>query len=118
MRAVFTGSRNFINFRLVMAMVDLLNPERDQIAHGGCPSGADRIVHCYAKWKGFDVTVYEADWDAGGKSSGPARNLMMLLDFKPRVVFGFKDSTQQNKGTSDCLRKAKDHLIRTVVVEV
>ena len=118
MRAVFTGSRNFVNFRLVMAMVDLLNPEKDQIAHGGCPTGADRIVHCYAKWRGFDVTIYEANWDGSGKSAGVIRNTLMLVDFEPKVVFGFKDSTQQNRGTSDCLKKAKERLIRTIVLEV
>ncbi len=101
-----------------MAMVDLLNPEKDQIAHGGCPSGADRIVHCYSTWRGFDVTVYEADWKGAGKAGGPARNMMMLKDFDPKVVFGFKDSTQQNRGTSDYLAKAKQLLIRTIVVEV
>ena len=95
MRAVFTGSRNFINFRLIMAMVDLLRPGIDRIAHGGCPTGSDRIVHCYAKWKGFDVMVYEADWKGKGRAGGPARNLMMLLDFKPKVVFAFKDRTHR-----------------------
>jgi hypothetical protein len=101
-----------------MAMVDLLRPGVDKIAHGGCPTGADRIVHCYATWKGFDVTIYEANWEKQGKIAGPVRNLMMLLDFEPKVVFAFRDRTQENKGTNDCIRKAQKQLIRTVIVEV
>lgn len=87
-------------------------------AQGGAP-GVDMIVRylCGEVWFTHCET-YPADWNLNGKVAGPIRNAHMLDDFKPDLVLAFpkKGPVSGSSGTWDCIHKAGERGIRTLVV--
>jgi len=72
------------------------------LAHGGA-SGADRLAGAWATARGLEVEVFEAGWEAYGRSAGPRRNERMLRDFVPDLVVAFPGG----RGTADMVRRAR-----------
>lgn len=72
------------------------------LAHGGAP-GADSLAGAWAEARGLEVEVYEADWEAYGRSAGPRRNADMLRLFQPTLVVAFPGG----RGTADMARRAE-----------
>lgn len=102
MKIVVTGGRDYLG---VATIDDVLSChyEMTALAHGGCPTGADKIADDWAREHGIPVTVYPADWARDGKAAGPIRNARMLAEFAPDRVIAFPG----NRGTADCVRKAR-----------
>jgi len=101
MRVLCTGSRDFKNVDMVIdALLEL--PADSVIIHGGA-KGLDKIVDIIARYLGFKVEVYKAEWK-GDKREGLYRNSQMLHEGKPEYGLGFR-SKLNSKGTNDMLMK-------------
>lgn len=76
------------------------------IIHGAA-RGADTQAGGIARWFGFEVVEYPAEWKRWGKAAGAIRNRYMLTHGKPNVVAAFHDDIENSKGTKDMLAVAK-----------
>jgi hypothetical protein len=65
--------------------------------------GLDSMAGEIAKSLGWEVEVFEADWDREGKKAGVWRNVRML-DTRPTRVIAFWDGS--SKGTRHCFEEA------------
>lgn len=111
-RVVVTGGRDFEEGLFVYSVLNALfegHARWDfELAHGDCPSGADKLADDWATYRNVACKRYQADWypthngqrDYG---AGPKRNSRMLRDFKPDLVVAFPGG----RGTADCVRKAR-----------
>lgn len=136
-RALVTGSRDWSNpLAVYNALADACAVAHEQgytrfiVVHGGCPTGADKHAN---RWTRFpdafpDMPVLEeavpADWDApcrteckpghrrqrNGSTYCPAagnyRNQKMV-DKGADLCLAFFQPGAANRGTSDCVRRAK-----------
>lgn len=101
LRMLVCGGRDFDDRWLMEAT--LANFGSDVIlAHGGA-RGADRMAGDYAKSRGWDVAVFQADWTKHGKAAGPIRNRHMLHAFRPDIVVAFPGG----RGTADMVAIAR-----------
>lgn len=73
------GSRTFNDFSLMESKLDkLLSNVSDEIVIvSGGARGADRLAERYARSKGYELKVFNADWNRFGKSAGFKRNVQM-----------------------------------------
>lgn len=115
MRVVVGGGRYFEDRQSAYAALDYIDENVgriDRLAHGGC-RGADKIAGDWAKLRGREVQVYEADWDTFGRRAGPVRNGRMLRTEAPDLVVTFPGGS----GTANLTRLAEDMGIRIFKVE-
>lgn len=120
---VVTGSREWKDEETVRASLRrLLNkpglqetypPHRLLIIHGDA-RGLDRLAGQRAEALGMNVLSLPAPWGQWGKAAGVLRNQAMI-DLKPDLVLGFPIG--KSTGTRDCLRRAQQANIPTIVVE-
>lgn len=82
-----------------------------EVIHGAAP-GADFLAGEWAKSRGLKVTPYPADWKGLGAGAGPKRNQQMIDEGKPNLVVAFPGG----RGTSDMVRRAKEHGLSVFVV--
>jgi hypothetical protein len=69
----------------------------------------------WAKDAAYAWETYEAYWDTQGLAAGPIRNRRMLDEWKPELLVAFKRG-QISKGTTDCIRAAKERSIPYLLV--
>lgn len=84
-RIVVTGSRDWqdeqtVHTALAEAVCKIPAEREIVIVHGGCPTGADAIVHTWAHQYGASIDVFIADWAGQGKAAGPRRNVRMVAE--------------------------------------
>lgn len=120
MKVVITGSRKLKDRWLFDVVIEGLytrltsENEALELAHGGCPSGADSFAE---SWKSVvAVTRFDAEWGRYGKAAGPIRNKKMLAEFQPNLVLAFFQSGAKNTGTTHCAREARAMGLRVVEV--
>lgn len=122
MKILICGSRHFDDWQLFIDTMDELSEEFDfdnsqpiTIIEGGA-KGADFCARLYARYCGWELKEYPADWKTHGKRAGPIRNAQMLAEATPDLVVAFlaKDS----RGTADMLRQAEKAEILTRVVSI
>lgn len=104
-RIVVTGGRDYDNpqhLELILGRMHAASPITE-LAQGECPTGADAMAKAWARSQGITVKEYAADWLVYGRSAGPVRNQFMLDDFRPDSVVAFPG----NRGTADCVRRAR-----------
>jgi hypothetical protein len=108
MRILVTGSRKFRYRKIVaLALADTARGHADvTVVHGACPSGADAMAHAEARDQGFHVDPHPADWDRHGKAAGFIRNQEMV-DAGADICLAFYQAGAANKGTADCVKKAR-----------
>lgn len=125
-RILVTGSRKLTNYWLVhdALKAHLLVTGRTVVVHGDAP-GTDTLAayavselrSTYFYWidYGFDPIVepHPADWDAHGKAAGPLRNQQMV-DLGADVCLAFHRTGAGNRGTADCVKRAREAGIRVV----
>jgi len=112
MKVLFTGDRNWINWRSIEKRMSILPSDTEIIV--GCARGVDRQVAALAEQMGYKYEVFFADWEQHGKAAGPIRNNVML-DQKPDLVIAFHPNLEESKGTKHCVTEAKK---RGIPVEV
>jgi hypothetical protein len=104
MRVVVTGGRKFSDKNLLRKTLDDLHAARpiDCLSHGGY-GDCDKLAGWWAAARGIECRVYTADWQRQGRSAGPKRNAIMLVNAKPDLVVAFPGG----RSTADCVRKAR-----------
>lgn len=87
------------------------------LMHGKCPyGGADLIAHHAAAGWGWNIETYPAETTPDGRILGPARNARMVAVHQAHpidVCLAFPGTS--SRGTWDCIRKAVDAGIRTII---
>lgn len=87
-RYLIAGSRTInLSVHQIAGALNLLSaqgldiePDRDVIISGGCPTGVDLAAKKFALEYGIEYREYPADWETHGKSAGPIRNFEMGLE--------------------------------------
>lgn len=122
-RVIVCGSRNWegiwatSRIHDVMLALEVLAQaigQKLEVVHGGCPTGADAIVDRWARRRGYEPIVFEANWAALGRAAGPVRNSAMALAGGDICVGFLKDDSS---GTIDMMGKAKKYGITTFTVD-
>lgn len=76
-----------------------------QLAHGAA-AGADAYADTIARRLRVEVLPFRAEWDRYGRAAGMKRNVRMLDEFRPHVVFAFSADLATSRGTAGCVREA------------
>lgn len=119
-KLIIAGGRDFFD-------ADKLNSEMDRIWKEQCfpadhtyeivsggAKGADALGEAWAKSKGLDIKVFEADWKTHPRAAGPIRNKQMAEYADGLVAFWDKKS----KGTKNMIDTALKMGLVVVVIEV
>lgn len=80
-RVVVYGSRNYYNYDEAKRYIDFcISKIRYKytlvFVSGGC-RGADSLGERYARENGFELEIYNAEWEIYGNRAGPLRNKIM-----------------------------------------
>lgn len=76
-----------------------------KLAHGAA-RGADSYADEVARQLRVEPVSFQAEWDRYGRAAGMKRNVRMLDEFKPHVVFAFSADLAMSRGTAGCVREA------------
>lgn len=110
-----TGSRTWADRVFLGAALDQIHSATPiRCVHHGGARGADTMADEWAEANHVARCIWRPDWNTLGKQAGPLRNAKMLEMGKPNLVVAFKDKSD-SRGTDDCLRKARERGIRTIV---
>lgn len=128
MRILVTGSRNWINRRVILEAIEATAAaasigEPVTVVHGACPTGADSMADMAARRLGFTPERHPADWNGPCRKDCPPghrradrnnvdycpkaghhRNQDMV-DLGADVVLAFQRN--QSRGTQDCMTRAR-----------
>jgi len=113
LKYAFVGSRDWHDAATVRRFIDALAPDATVISGGA--RGVDTIAVEYARERGLHTEVFEADWQAHGRSAGPLRNAEIVA--AADVVVAFWDG--KSAGTRDTIQRAlaAAHVQRVTVVK-
>jgi predicted polyphosphate/ATP-dependent NAD kinase len=100
MKVIVTGGRTYDNASKIKEVLDNLNPTL--IVQGGA-TGADALAKIYAEQNSIPFKTYQADWEKHGRSAGPIRNNIMVLENQDATVVAFPGGS----GTRSCINLAK-----------
>lgn len=121
MRVLVCGSRDWGRPAFISMRFGQLRGEHENVTiiHGAASRkrrdielSADMIADRYARYYGFAVQPFPADWEKHGKRAGILRNLQML-DEKPDLVLAFQ--RDRSRGTQHTVDEARR---RAIPVEV
>ena len=90
MKLIIAGGRDFTDIDFMCERLDVLlrNTEEDPITIiSGTARGADQLGETYARFRGYEVEHYPAQWDKYGRSAGYRRNELMASVATHCVVF-------------------------------
>lgn len=122
-RIIIAGSRQFNDYHKMLTELDnigihLMNTiEPIEIVSGHAP-GADTLGERFAKYYGYHLKIFPADWNIYGKAAGPIRNEQMAkyaseADRGILVAFPIGES----KGTRNMIKLAKQYGLEVNVIE-
>lgn len=108
-KVVIAGGRDFKDFTLLCNTMDFLLKEKVKthnitIISGGA-RGADNLAKLYARLRGFNLVVMNADWDTHDKAAGFIRNKQMA-DYTNVVVCFWDNKSRGTKHMIDITTKA------------
>ena len=105
LRVIVCGSREWTNKRAIYEAIKEVAPDGKArnltVVHGGCPRGADRLVHELLRG---DCEVHPADWDAHGRAAGHIRNRKMA-QLGADICLAFWDG--KSRGTKNMIEEAE-----------
>ena len=108
MRILVTGSREFDNEDTIWEALGgfLGDPSRTHMLVHGAARGADELARTIWTANGEFEEPHPADWGLYGKAAGSIRNQEMV-DAGANVCLAFYKKGAGNRGTADCVRRAK-----------
>ena len=106
MKLAVVGSRNFDNYPVLKAKLDILHKHKDItcIISGGA-NGADSLAERWARENRIELLIFLPEWDKYGKSAGYIRNVDIIK--ASDAVIAFWDG--KSKGTQHDINLAKEH---------
>jgi hypothetical protein len=118
-RILICGSRDFSDWNALKKITDTF-VDGDVLIEGEA-HGADRMSRWLIEQRkkaGLKVEIlsYPADWKKYGKSAGPTRNLQMLFEGKPDIVYAFYSSKTPSRGTSHMVSISKAKGVKVVEI--
>ena len=104
MRTIIAGGRDFAPTAKDWATLDRLRTEIPitKVVSGGA-RGADHFGERWARSRGVELVVINANWRTLGRRAGPFRNEMMASYAQALVAF------PGGKGTRDMIGRAHQH---------
>jgi hypothetical protein len=117
LRIIVTGSRDWPDTPYGRSVISFTSARYIAVpgavvVHGGCPTGADKIMDDLCKQYSVKTEVHRADWGQHGKAAGPIRNQEMV-DTGADVVLAYPLGL--SRGTQDCMARAYAAGIQVVV---
>ncbi|MEO0638432.1 MAG: DUF2493 domain-containing protein [Bacteroidota bacterium] len=118
MRIIIAGSRDFHDYKRLVAICDQLleslNAEKEIEFVSGGARGADRLGEAYARERGYPIKRFPADWKKWGKMAGPIRNQQMAEYADGAIVFW----DGKSRGTRSLIQalKKEEKWIKLVVI--
>lgn len=111
MRVLVCGGRDFHDRAAAFDALDRIDAETmiETVIHGQA-RGADSLADEWASDRVRWVQPFPADWQTFGRSAGPIRNRLMLVNGKPDLVVAFPGG----RGTADMVRQARRAGIRVI----
>jgi hypothetical protein len=111
-RVIIAGGRDFSNFRLLckVCMHMLKNKINVEIVSGAA-NGADKLGEKFAKFMGYEVKQFPANWDVYGKRAGLVRNEEMAQYADSLIAFWDESS----KGTKHMIDLAEKRNLKVKV---
>lgn len=108
------GGRKYSNIQKVFNVLDGIHA-RTPITEmpNGMATGADELCRAWAKANDVPIIKFKARWATYGKSAGPIRNQLMLVEGKPELVVAFPGGN----GTSDMIGRAKKAGVRVIQIK-
>lgn len=104
MKVIIAGGRDFNDYSLLKESCDQILSDLNNIEIiSGRARGADSLGEDYALERGYDCTIFPADWEKYGKAAGYKRNSEMA-DFADLLI-AFWDGT--SKGTEHMINIAR-----------
>ena len=116
---IIAGSREFSNYDLLRDVCD--KALENKVAAGykivivsGHANGADSLGEKYAQERGYELKIYEAEWQKLGKAAGHKRNAKMAEIGNALIAF-FADGAK-SPGTKNMVEQArkKNLIIREI----
>lgn len=103
-RVIIAGGRDFDDFRTLseVCMRILQNKENVEVV-SGMANGADKLGEQFARFMGYPIKQFPANWDEIGKSAGYKRNKEMTEYADALIAFWDGNS----KGTKHMIDLAK-----------
>jgi hypothetical protein len=105
-RLLVTGGQDYADAERMAIYLDALHGSREiALLIHGASRGADELADAWAKSRGVPVQSCPADWDAHGRSAGPIRDTIMLVDHCPTLMLAFPGG----RGTANMVKKAREY---------
>ena len=122
-RIIIAGSRKFKDYKLMVETLDklgihLMSTVEPVEIISGHASGADKLGERFARYFGYPLKIFPADWKKYGLSAGPIRNEEMAKyaaesDHGILVAFPIGES----RGTRNMIELAKQYKLEVDVIE-
>lgn len=110
-RLLVTGGREYADAERMAIYLDALHGSRGiALLIHGASRGADELADAWARSRCVPVQSCPADWDAHGRSAGPIRDTVMLVDHCPTLVLAFPGG----RGTANIVKKAREYGIPVI----
>jgi len=107
MRVLVCGSREWANGEAMLRRLQTLEAHDKVVIIEGEARGADLMAKGIAKYFGWEVLPFPADWDKYHRAAGPIRNQQMLVEGRPDLVLAFHADLEHSKGTKDMVDRAR-----------
>lgn len=111
-RVIIAGGRDFDDFRfLCKKCMFKLQDKTDVVIVSGAANGADKLGEKFAKFMGYEIKQFPANWDEFGKSAGYRRNKEMA-EYADALI-AFWDG--KSKGTKHMIDLARERNLKVIV---
>ena len=107
MRVLVCGDREWSDGEAMLCRLQALEVHDEVVLIEGEARGADLMARGIAKFFGWRVLPFPANWDKYHRAAGPIRNQQMLIEGRPDLVLAFHSDLEHSKGTKDMVDRAR-----------
>ena len=112
-RVIIAGGRDFNDFRLLSEKcMNILKNKTNVEIVSGTAKGADKMGEQFARFMGYPIKQFPANWEVFGKSAGYKRNEEMAQYADALIAFWDGHS----KGTKHMIDLAKKYNLKVRVI--